>query len=103
MLLMLLLYICSEVMLPGMKKFDYITRRYRDVEIGDGYYTEGGEMLYRIETHGRTGKTLYRNANYIQNGKELPVFGTGGSTGHGWGGTIKGYLTSEECDRYGVK
>lgn len=66
-------------------------------------YTEGGEMLYRIETHGRTGKTLYRNANYIQNGKELPVFGTGGSTGHGWGGTIKGYLTSEECDRYGVK
>lgn len=78
--------------------FDGVTRKYREVEIGEHCYTEKGENLIRIETKGRTGTTFYVRLNYIYNGVEQPVYGMGGSTGHGWGGRIIGYVTREEAE-----
>lgn len=86
-----------------MKKFDNITRQYREVEIQEGFYTQDGQKLFRVETRGRSGKVLYRSQRYIRDGKEVAPFGMGGSTGHGWGGSIKGYLLESELEKYGVK
>ena len=87
-----------------MKKFDGITKKYREVEISEHCYTESGDELYRVETKGKTGKTLYGNLFYLySNGKERQVFGMGGSTGHGWGGSIVGYVTKDDAEKYGIK
>ena len=86
-----------------MKKFDAITRKYREVEVSDSYYTENGEILYRVETKGRTGRTLYASKFYISNGKETNVYGMGGATGHGWGGRIAGYVNLAEIEKYNIR
>ena len=87
-----------------MKKFDGITRKYREVEISDNCYTENGEQLYRVETKGKTGRVLYGNLFYLlSDGKERQIFGMGGSTGHGWGGLVAGYVTKEEAEKYGIR
>lgn len=84
--------------------FDGLTRNYREVEVAEGYYTQNGEKLYRVETKGRYGKKLYRNGYYInKEGKEESVYGMGGSTGHGWGGRIEGYVLESELEKFGVK
>jgi len=80
-----------------IKKWDGLTGKYKDVIVGDGFYTTlNGDKLFRIETKGRTGKTLYSNSFYLNKGKENPVYGMNGSTGHGWGGKIIGYATESE-------
>jgi len=87
----------TEPLQKVIKKWDAITGKYRDVLVDDKYYTTlDGEKLLRIETKGKTGKKLYSNDSYLDNGKESPVFGMGGSTGHGWGGKIVGYATELE-------
>ena len=82
--------------------FDGLLRRYLNViKHEDGYYVnESGEKLYRIETKGRTGKTLYYNGFYIMGSCEMRVQGMGGQTGHGWGGRIVGYLILDEIRDY---
>lgn len=94
----------NEVTVISKRIFDGLTRQYREVVIKDNCYTQNGEKLYRIETKGKSGKKLYRNGYYFNNeGKEEPVYGMDGSTGHGWGGRIVGYLLKEELEKYGVK
>lgn len=83
--------------------FDGLTKKYREVEVSNECYTENGEDLYRIETKGKSGKKLYRNGYYINDGKEQPVYGMGGSTGHGWGGKIVGYILKSEFEQFGIK
>ena len=81
----------------AIKKWDGITRKNKDVIVGDDFYTTlNGDKLFRIETKGRTGKTLYSNGFYLNGGKENSVYGMNGSTGHGWGGQIIGYATESE-------
>lgn len=81
-----------------MKKFNPITRKYQEVRLANGYYTnDAGDKLFRIETKGRTGRTQYRNEFYLHaDGKESSVYGAGGATGHGWGGQIIGYATEQD-------
>ena len=88
-----------------MKKYDSITKSYKELEVNEkGFYTENGEKIFRIETKGKSGKKLYTNGFYLNNKlQENPVFGMGGSTGHGWGGYIVGYLTEKECIEFGIK
>lgn len=84
--------------------FDSLTKQYREVVISGNCYTQKGEKLFRIETKGKTGKKLYRNGYYInKEGKEEQVYGMDGSTGHGWGGRVVGYLLESELEKYGVK
>ena len=84
--------------------WDGITASYRSVyESGNFYSTVKGERLYRVETKGISGKTLYSNGYYIEEHKEMKVYGMGGSTGHGWGGSIVGYATEKEIKEYPVK
>jgi len=83
--------------------FDNITGKYRDVEVNSARYNENGNDLYRIETVGKTGKVMYYNYYYINNGDEIPVYGSGGSTGKGWGGKILGYLTAKELFERNIK
>jgi hypothetical protein len=76
-----------------------IKGQYQDVKVkGENYINEEGKALYRIETYGRYGKKKHVNPRYLneETGRQQDVFGTGGSTGHGWGGTIVGYLTWSE-------
>lgn len=87
-------------------KWDGLSRKYREVVANDGAYSLiDGTKLYRIETKGRTGKTLYAKSFYLSllDGKERPVHGMDGATGFGWGGQIIGYLTKEEIEKYPVK
>lgn len=80
-----------------MKRFNSITGKYIEVNVGEfAYVNLNGELLFRIETKGRTGKILYRNCFYLDRGIESQVYGSGGSTGRGWGGSIIGYLTEKE-------
>jgi hypothetical protein len=84
-----------------LKKWDGLSRTYRDVTVQEGFYClAGGERLYRIETKGRTGLSLYSNGYYldIKTGRENPVYGMNGATGRGWGGKIVGYATKQEID-----
>lgn len=83
--------------------FDGLTRQYREVEVSEHCYTENGKELYRIETKGKTGKKLYRNGYYLTNGKEDQVYGMGGSTGHGWGGKVVGYILESEFEQFNIK
>jgi hypothetical protein len=87
----------------NMTKYDAITRKYREVEISGSQYTENGQPLYRVETKGKSGRTLYATIYYISDGKELPVYGMGGATGHGWGGRIIGYVTKDEAKANNIK
>lgn len=94
----------NEVKVISKRIFDSITKQYRDVVVSGNCYTQNGEELYRIETKGKSGKKLYRNGYYLNNeGKEEPVYGMGGSTGHGWGGRVVGYLLKSELEKYGLK
>lgn len=89
-----------------IKKWDELSRTYRDVIVCDGCYClEDGTPLYRIETKGRTGKTIYLNGYYLDynTGKENSVHGMDGATGHGWGGKILGYATEDEINSYKIK
>ena len=89
-----------------LKKWDGLSRSYREVIANDGFYCLiDGTRLYRIETKGRTGKSLYSNDRYLnrENGKEIVVYGMGGPTGHGWGGRIIGYATKPEIEAYPEK
>ena len=83
--------------------YDAFTRSYRDLLVvpGKNYYvTVIGEPVFRIETKGRTGKTMYRNLYYMSDGHEIRVHGMDGATGKGWGGMICGYMTRSEIDAY---
>jgi len=87
-----------------IKVWDGLSKTYRIVNINDNFYsTMEGKKLYRIETKGKSGKTLYSNCYYRENQKEMPIYGMGGSTGHGWGGEIIGYATEQEIKEYPVK
>lgn len=82
-----------------MEKFNIITNQYIEVSIDNEkgcYINQNGEELVRIETWGKSGKKPHINGYYIKNNKEMPVYGMGGSTGMGWGGSILGYATLEE-------
>lgn len=94
----------NKVTIISKRIFDALTKQYREVTVADHYYTQNGKMIYRIETKGKTGKKLYKNGYYLNNeGKEEPVYGMDGSTGHGWGGRVVGYLLESELGEYGVK
>ena len=88
-----------------LTKWDGLTRKYREVLVNNGYYTLiDGTPLFRIETKGKTGKSLYSKSIYLfEDGKEISAQGLGGSTGYGWGGSIVGYLTKEEIEKYPIK
>lgn len=89
-----------------LKKWDGLSRTYREVIISNGFYClTDGTRLYRIETKGRTGRSLYSNGYYLnpETGKESSVHGMDGSTGHGWGGQIIGYATKQEIESNQVK
>ena len=63
------------------------------------HYELNGERLYRIETKGRSGKTLYRNGSYLDSkGNQTPCMGSGGATGHGWGGSVIGFMTLKQIN-----
>jgi hypothetical protein len=85
-----------------MTKYDAITRKYREVEISGSHYTENVQLLYWVETKGKSGRIL-ATIYYISDGKELPVYGMGGATGHGWGGRIIGYVTKDEAKANNIK
>lgn len=64
------------------------------------HYKLNGEMLFRIETKGRTGKSLYKNSSYLDaNCNQRPVMGSDGSTGHGWGGRVVGFMTITQIEQ----
>lgn len=89
-----------------LKKWDGLSRSYREVIVSNGFYClTDGTRLYRIETKGRTGRSLYSNGYYLnsETGKENAVHGMDGATGHGWGGQIVGYATKQEIESYSVK
>jgi hypothetical protein len=89
-----------------LKKWDGLSRTYREVIISNGFYClTDGTRLYRIETKGRTGRSLYSNGFYLNHktGKENPVHGMDGPTGRGWGGQIVGYATKQEIESNPVK
>ena len=107
-----MVYLCSITLKQRDMKatettqvFDRVTRQYRKVRVVDAHYvTENGEHLYRVETKGRTGTTLYALYGYIdQFGYERPVYGMSGATGHGWGGRIIGYVTREEGEAKNIR
>lgn len=81
-----------------MKVSNPITRKYIEVSVQEGYYIdESGTALLRLETKGRTGTTIYANSHYLNNeGRQIQVYGMGGATGHGWGGTVVGFATLSE-------
>lgn len=92
--------------IPTITKWDGLSRSYREVIVSNGFYClTDGTRLYRIETKGRTGRSLYSNGYYLnsETGKENSVHGMGGATGHGWGGQIVGYATKQEIESYSVK
>lgn len=90
-----------------MKKFNPINKSYIDVDVDLSrwcYVDEQGNRLFRIETKGRTGKVQYRNAAYLNdNGREFAASGMGGSTGHGWGGSIIGYATEADLEGTNIR
>lgn len=86
-----------------MKIWDALNRIYRNVDLTDRFYSENGNKLYRIETKGKTGKTLYANGYYIFSNKESSVSGSGGSTGHGWGGRVCGYIPESDFNKFNIK
>ena len=91
-------------MTASVKRFEGISRRYITVSVEDNHFVnENGEILFRIETKGAYGKTLYRNSRYVVDSKECSVYGMGGATGHGWGGQIMGYLTLAEIENSNLK
>jgi len=69
------------------------------------WYELNGEKLFRIETKGKSGKSLYSNGNYLnaETGKQRQVSGMDGSTGHGWGGSVVGFYTLEQINNSTVK
>lgn len=82
-----------------MKIFDSLKRRYIEVSVSENcYVNELGEELVRLEKWGKSGKVIHKNYSYIVNGKEMPVYGAGGSCGHGWGGQVVGYAISSELE-----
>lgn len=89
------------------KLYDGLLRRRMEVSVDAGgacYRNAGGDRLFRIETKGSTGRTLYRNGWYITPiGTEMAAHGMSGSTGRGWGGSIQGYLTEAEIDQSNLK
>ena len=92
--------------IQNLKKWDGLSRTYREVIISNGFYClTDGTRLYRIETKGRTGRSLYSNGYYLnsETGNESPVYGMSGSTGHGMGGRIIGYATNQEIKSFSVK
>lgn len=94
-----------------MKIYNRLTGKNIEVEVTERYYTLNGERLYRVETKGRTGVKKYINGSYLykkvwndENSLivESPVYGMNGATGHGWGGSICGYITKEEAIACGL-
>ena len=88
-----------------MKIWNSIFNRYQEVIKSEEFYINAdGEKLIRIETKGKTGKSLYKRRYYIrQNGQEDTVMGMDGATGHGWGGRIVGYMTEKEIQETTLK
>ena len=68
------------------------------------HYELDCQFLYRIETKGKTGKTLYKNSSYLnEKGRQTPPTGMDGATGHGWGGYVIGFMTQEQMDKSDLK
>ena len=68
-------------------------------EITFCHYELNGKRLYRIETKGRYGKSLYSNCFYLDSkGNQEPCLGSGGATGHGWGGSVIGFMTLKQIE-----
>ena len=63
------------------------------------HYELNGERLYRIETKGRTGKSLYKKYSYLDSkGNQTSCTGSEGATGHGWGGSVIGFMTLKQIE-----
>lgn len=97
-----------EIMATQIKIWNGISKEYEMVSVittdVSGWYERDGVRLIRIETKGKSGKTMYRSPGYISpKGIECEVFGMDGSTGHGWGGKILGYMTEIEITESGLK
>ena len=69
------------------------------------WYEIDGERLFRIETRGKSGKSLYKKINYLNQDtlKQNPVFGSDGATGHGWGGSVIGFMTLKQIETSNLK
>lgn len=86
------------------KVWNGLLNAYCEYEIIDGAYFLNGERVYRIETCGKSGTKLYTRYTYIdKNGYNFPCFGLSGSSGHGWGGTIQGFLTQNQISDLDIK
>lgn len=81
-----------------------VQHTFGDRTVNFCHYELDGQILYRIETKGRTGKSLYANSGYVNSdGKMTSVTGSQGGTGKGWGGRVVGFLTKSQIDAYPVK
>ena len=68
------------------------------------HYELNGERLYRIETKGKTGKSLYKNYSYLNGkGQQTTPNGMDGATGHGWGGSVIGFMTLKQIEMSNLK
>ena len=81
------------------KVWNPILNVYSEYEVIDGAYYDNGERVLRIETAGKSGTKLYTRYTYIdKNGYSFPCMGLSGAKGHGWGGTIQGYMTQKQIN-----
>ena len=86
------------------KVWNPILNVYSEYEVVDGAYYDNGERVLRIETAGKSGTKLYTRYTYIdKKGCNFPCMGLSGATGHGWGGSIQGYLTKKQIEDLGIK